>query len=50
MAKSKMATADVWTNISISLTIHQTYNLSMFISVSKTMKWFKVYEVDIFSF
>ena len=37
-----MATADVWTNIPISATIHQTYDLSMFIAVSKTMKWFIV--------
>ena len=44
-----MATADVWTIISISATIHQTYDLSMFIHVSKTMKWLKVYETDIFS-
>ena len=44
-----MATADVWTIISISATIHQTYDLSMFIYVSKTMKWLKVYETDIFS-
>ena len=42
MAKSKMATADVWTNISISVTIHQAYDLAMFISVSKSMKCFKV--------
>ena len=34
-----MSTAD---DISISAIIHQTYDLSMFISVSKTMKWFKV--------
>ena len=37
-----MASADVWTNISISATIHETYDFSMFISVSKTMKWFIV--------
>ena len=49
IAKSEMATADVLTNISISATIHETYDLSMFIHVSKTMKWFKVYETDIFS-
>ena len=37
-----MANADVWTNISISATIQETYDFSMFISVSKTMKWFIV--------
>ena len=41
-----MATADVGTNISISATVHQT--LSLFISVSKIMKWFKLLEIDIF--
>ena len=29
-----MATADVRKNISISVTVHETYDLSMFISVS----------------
>ena len=42
IAKSKMATADVRTNISISATTHPSYDLYMFIYVSKTMKWFKV--------
>ena len=42
IAKSKMAPADVRTHISISATTHQTYDLSMFISICKTMKWFKV--------
>ena len=44
-----MATADIWTNIAISANMHQTYDLSMFIYVSQTMKWFKVYEIKIFS-
>ena len=44
-----MATADVRTNISISAATHQTFDLSIFIYVSKTMKWFKVSEIDIFS-